>query len=119
MIEVVLFIIIILLLILLFVLFKKAARLESELDDVLFRKNSQSVRYGKITEQFTPFVDEMPFSPENFRFLGSPIDGVAFEPDSIVFCEFKTAASKLSQKQKDIKQLVNDKKVKWLEFRLR
>ena len=89
------------------------------LNETAFQKSSQSVKYGKITEQFVPFIEGLPFSSENFRFLGSPVDGVAFEPDAIVFCEFKAAGGKLSQLQQRIKQLVEEKKVEWLEFRLK
>ncbi len=104
---------------LVFILFRKASRLEAELEEVLFRKKSQSVKYGKITEQFVPFLDDLPFSAENFRFLGSPIDGIAFEQDEIILCEFKAADSGLSALQQRIKKLVQEKRVKWLEFRLR
>ena len=107
------------LLILLLFFYRKASKLEAKFEQTLFQKQSQSVKYGKITEQFVPFLDQLPFSPENFRFLGSPIDGIAFEPDSIVFCEFKASDSRLSSLQQKIKQLVQDKKVEWLEFRIR
>ena len=115
----VLFIVIILLVILLFVFFKKASSLEKELQELSFQKSSQSVRYGKITEQFVPFIEELPFDSANFRFLGSPIDGVAFQPDKIVFCEFKAANSQLNARQKSIRDLVNTKKVEWIEFRIK
>lgn len=111
--------VVILLLLLVLFLYWKASRLESELEELSFSKKSQSVKYGKITEQFVPFLNDLPFSSENFRFLGSPIDGVAFEDDSIIFCEFKASESKLSSLQQRIKKLVEDKKVRWLEFRLR
>jgi len=104
---------------LLFFFFRKASMLEAELAELLFRKNSQSVKYGKITEQFVPFLDQLPFSAENFRFLGSPIDGIAFEPDEIILCEFKASDSALNKKQGEIKRLVQEKAVRWLEFRLR
>ncbi|MDP6671349.1 MAG: Holliday junction resolvase-like protein [archaeon] len=111
--------IILVLAVLVFILFKKASSLEAKLEETLFTKRSQSVKYGKITEQFVPFLDDLPFSAENFRFLGSPIDGVAFEQDEIILCEFKASDSGLSDIQKRIKKLVEEKKVKWLEFRLR
>jgi len=71
-----------------------------------------------MTEQFIPFTKGFPFTSENFRFLGSPIDGVAFEDDRIVFAEFKAASSTLSQKQRRIKELVEQKKVEWFEQRI-
>ena len=99
-------------------LIKKVFSLREELEDLRFRKSSQAVKYGKLTEQFIPFVESFPYNPEKFRFLGNPIDGVVFGEEEIVFCEFKTATSGLNQNQRRIKQLVNDKRVKWLEFRI-
>ena len=109
---------IVLFLALLFLL-KKVFSLRRELKDLRFGKASQSVKYGKLTEQFMPFVQSFPYDPENFRFLGSPIDGIAFEEDELVFCEFKTGSSRLSEKQKRIKELVQAKRVKWFEFSIR
>ena len=100
-------------------LVKKVLGMRTEIRELKFSKTSQSVKYGKLTEQFIPFTQDFPFDPENFRFLGSPIDGVAFNENEIVFCEFKTATSRLSEKQKRFKQLVQNKMVKWFEFNLR
>jgi len=93
--------------------------LKKELAKLQFEKSSQSVRYGKMTEQFIPFAESFPYNPEKFRFLGNPIDGLVFGEKEIVFLEFKTGSSSLNQKQRAIKQLVLDKKVKWEEFRVR
>ena len=48
------------------------------------RSNSQSLstKYGKMTEQFMPFVPNYPWDPERFRFIGSPVDGIQFEEDN-------------------------------------
>ena len=59
-----------------------------------------------------------PHEPQNFRFLGSPIDGVQFNDKGIVFVEFKAAQAKLSPLQKHIKELVNEKKVSFEEIRI-
>ena len=50
-------------------------------------------------------------------FIGTPIDGIAFNEEKIIFCEFKANTSALSEKQKSIKKLVQEKKVEWLELR--
>jgi hypothetical protein len=100
-------------------LIKKIFKLRARIDSLRFDKSSQAVRYGKMTEQFIPFTEQFPFPPERFRFLGSPIDGIAFDEDEIIFCEFKTAGSTLSERQRKIKELVERKKVKWKEFNLR
>ena len=93
-------------------------RLRGKLSELQFAKSSQSVRYGKLSEQWIPLAKYFPYNSANFRFLGSPIDGIAFEDDGIILCEFKAAGSRLSDKQKRIRELVEKKKVKWLEFKV-
>lgn len=102
-----------------FFLFSRLSFLERRFEALKFQKFSQSVKYGKMTEQFIPFTKDFPFNPDNFRFLGNPIDGVVFEEDKIVFAEFKTASSQLSQKQRNIRDLVKDKKIEWFEYKLK
>lgn len=82
------------------------------------QKKSQSTRYGKMTEQFLPFLEGYPHDPEGFRFLGTPCDGIQFEKDKIVFIEFKTANSRMSERQKEIKDLVDKGKVEFEEHRI-
>jgi predicted Holliday junction resolvase-like endonuclease len=91
---------------------KKMEKLQSD-------KQSLSTTYGKITEQFAPFINHYPYSTQNFRFLGTPIDGVQFEKDQILFVEFKTHTSKLTTTQSHIKKLVQKGKVRWFEFRMK
>jgi predicted Holliday junction resolvase-like endonuclease len=72
--------------------------------------------YGKTTEQFAPFMEAYPFDPKRFRFIGTPVDGVQFNEDGVVFVEFKSASGSLSTDQRRIKDLVEQKKVSWLTF---
>ena len=103
------------LVIILFYLWKNAA---SRHADVSFAKQSLSSKYGKMSEQFMPFLKDYPYDPQNFRFLGSPIDGVQFCDDKIVFIEFKTNSSQLTPRQRQIAELVWNKKVEFEEHRL-
>ncbi len=107
------------LLIALILLFKKLKFLEQKFSELSFEKSSQSVKYGKLTEQWIPFTEKFPFNPQDFHFLGNPIDGVVFDENKIVFTEFKTNTSQLSEKQKHIKELVKNKQIEWLEFKIR
>ena len=116
--ELPLLVVIVVLVAILFILFSKVSSLRGELSDVRFRKDSQSVKYGKAVEQWIPFADDFPFNSASFRFLGSPIDGVAFDENEIDFIEFKTGSSRLNDKQKQIKELIQNKKVKWFELRV-
>ncbi len=80
-------------------------------------KKSISVLHGKIMEQFAPFMKNYPYETKKFRFIGSPIDGIQFEDDKILFVEFKTGNSKLSEEEKRIKEIVEKKKVEWFEIK--
>jgi len=119
MLELFLSIIILVLIAVVIIFFLYARSLRERLSAMEFSKSSQSVKYGLLTEQWIPFSKKFPFPPQNFKFLGQPIDGIAFNDENIVFVEFKTATSSLNEKQRHIKQLIEDGKIKWLEFKIR
>jgi predicted Holliday junction resolvase-like endonuclease len=87
------------------------------LEEETFQRRSLSTTYGRITEQWFPLMPDYPYNPQDFRFLGTPIDGVQFEEDRIVFVEFKTNRSKLSRNQRDIRRIVESGEIYWEEFR--
>lgn len=99
-------------------LYKRTQELWDSLQDLQHSKQSMSVKYGKTSEQWIPLSDRFPYDKQKFRFLGNPIDGVAFLDDKIVFCEFKTHSSRLSPTQERVKELVQQKKVEWHEMRM-
>jgi len=117
--ELILLVLLILVSLLAFIFYNRLLALESKMSQLASEKQSQSTRYGLLAEQWLPLSKDFPFDPANFRFIGSPIDGIAFEDDCIYFCEFKFANSKLSEKERKIKQLVEEKKVEWKELNAR
>jgi len=98
-------------------LFKWNSRLQHELEAKITQQKSLSTTYGRISEQWFPLMETYPYDPQNFRFIGSPVDGIQFTDDKIIFCEFKAHKSQLNEVQKKIKELVKNKKVEWAEFR--
>lgn len=101
--------------VLLLALYRKARR---ELRQLRFGKQSLSVKYGKMSEQFMPFLRTYPYDTQRFRFLGSPVDGIQFTDDGIVFVEFKAGDSRLSAGQEQIKGLVDQRKVRFEVYRI-
>lgn len=93
-------------------------RLRRRLRDLDGAKRSQSTRYGQTLEQFAPFLADWPWDPKGFRFIGSPIDGIQFTQDEIVFVEIKSASSRLSPVQQQVRQLVEAGRVSWHEVRV-
>ncbi len=96
-----------------------AVRLQGQLSRERHRSRSQSSRYGRMTEQFLPLADSYPWDPSNFRFLGSPVDGIQFEEDRVVIVEFKAGSSDLSKRQRRIRDLVRNGRVDFEVIRLR
>lgn len=91
-----------------------ANRAQKELHD---RKSSE-VRLGKIGENMAPFFRDWPYDPNDFRFLGNPVDGIQFNEDAIVFVEIKTGKARLTSSQKNIKRLVKEGKIQFATFRV-
>ena len=82
------------------------------------REKSIFTKHGQMAEQFLPFSRKFPGNPQDFRFLGSPVDGVCFDDDRVLIVEFKTGKSRLSDRQKHIRDLVRSGKVYFQEVRL-
>ncbi|MFH1445055.1 MAG: Holliday junction resolvase-like protein [Nanoarchaeota archaeon] len=118
----ILFVIVIFLLVFVIYLYRNVYKENTKLrllaEDLRSSKQSLSTKYGKMTEQFIPFLEVYPYNEQNFRFLGTPIDGIQFEDDKIVFIEFKTGDSNLTVKQNKIKDLVNRGKVEFKTVRI-
>jgi len=107
--------ILVFLVIVLYILWRRASARHA---DVAFAKASLSSKYGKMSEQFMPFLKDYPYDPQNFRFLGTPIDGIQFEDDKIILIEFKSSNSQLSPRQRQIAELAWNKKVEFEEHRI-
>ncbi len=75
----------------------------------LDKASSQIKDYQEIMKYY-------PFNQENFRFIGSPVDGLQFEDDQILFVLFTKEYVPLTIEQNHIKTLLQNGKVKWFEF---
>lgn len=96
----------------------KNVNLLSEKETVTSQKKSSEVRLGRIGENMAPFFESWKYDPNNFRFLGSPIDGISFNEDEIVFIEIKTGRSRLSSNQSNVKKLIENCSVRFETFRI-
>ena len=79
---------------------------------------------GQFAEQLAPYFPDFPYSPNELRWLGKPIDYVVFKGldtndlQEIVFLEIKSGKSQLNGHQQQIKRLVEEKKVRWGIYRV-
>ena len=91
------------------------------------RKNavqqSRAVTRGQMYEQLVPYLPEFHFNPKDAQFLGKPVDFVVFDGldegivRNIVFVEVKTGASKLTTRERLVRDAVNAGRVEWTEIR--
>lgn len=95
------------------------ARTRRALAEARTSARSRAARYGRLTEQFAPFMADYPHDPAGFRFLGTPVDGVQFSDDGVYLVEFKAGRSGLSAAQRRVRDHVRAGRVGWLELRLR
>ena len=86
---------------------------------------SRSVLGGQFSEQIAPFLPDFPCNPGDVRFVGKPVDFVAFpgcaegsDIEEIYFIEVKSGQSKLSPREKQIKLAVEQGRVKYFEYRI-
>ena len=91
-----------------------------KLRDAARRLQGARVDRGLIAEQFAPFTkkfDALGWDLQEFKFLGRPVDGVQFQDDEVIIVEFKTGAAQLTPRQRNIKRLIAEGKVRFEEFR--
>ena len=81
-------------------------------------QRSSAVTRGKVTEHIVPYLPGLDLDPKDIRFIGTPIDLIAFkslnasvEEVEIVFIEVKTGGSVLSARERAVKKAVEQKRV--------
>ena len=121
------------------ILSHEVAKLSITLDEITAEAKHQKGRAqsahtakGQLVEKWAPFVDhpelDPNWRPEDWAFLGNPIDYMVFdwrrkveenlEEGKVYILEVKSAESRLSTKQRRIRDLVKAGKVEWREIRL-
>lgn len=87
-------------------------------------RRSRAVLGGLAGEQLAPFLPGFPCGAGDVRFVGKPVDYVAFpgmaegkEIKEVVFIEVKTGSAGLSRREKEIKAAVKAGRVRWAEWR--
>ena len=87
-------------------------------------KRSRSVIGGQLAEQVAPFLPGFPCNPGDARFIGKPVDFIAFpgmtegeRVKEVLLIEVKTGKSALSGREKEIRQAVAEGRVRYVEYR--
>ncbi len=85
---------------------------------------SRAILGGQFSEQLAPYLPDFEYLPTECRFIGKPIDFIVFKGmdekniDEVVFVEIKSGNAKLNQHEKNLKETIEKKKVKWVEYRI-
>lgn len=85
---------------------------------------SRAVIGGQVVEQVAPFLPGFPCNPADARFIGKPVDFVAFpglsesdKVDEVLLIEVKTGRSELNAREKEIRRAVKEGRVRYVEYR--
>lgn len=88
-------------------------------------RKSRAVLGGQFSEQLAPYLPNFPCNPGDVRFVGKPIDYVAFpgaaegkEIKEILLIEVKTGSSTLNEREKEIRRAVEAGRVHYVEYRI-
>lgn len=88
-------------------------------------KRSRSVIGGQLAEQVAPFLPGFPCNPGDARFIGKPVDFIAFpgisednEVHEVLLIEVKTGKSNLSGREREVKRAVAEGRVRYVEYRV-
>lgn len=97
----------------------KIAHQEGVIKTLTHQKKSSEVRTGQIAEQVAPFLDGFMYDSKDIRFLGNPIDFIAFTETGVHFIEVKSGGSQLTSKQRAIRDLIQRGDVTFEVFRIK
>ncbi len=106
---------------------KELEKIFKESEKIIKLKSVSSSRrslVGKFIEKFVPFLDKVEYEPSDMHFLGQPVDYIIFKGlhqdnvESVIFLEVKTGDSKLTKREKSLKDTIEQRKVYWKELRI-
>jgi predicted Holliday junction resolvase-like endonuclease/DNA-directed RNA polymerase subunit RPC12/RpoP len=102
-------------------------KLFKESEKIIRTKSVSSSRrslVGKFIEKFVPFLNKLPYEASDMHFLGQPVDYIVFQGlhqdkiEKVIFVEVKTGNSKLTKREKSLKEAIEKKKVGWKEINI-
>ena len=102
-----------------FFIYRENNTLREDYRKLLSQKKKSEVVTGQIAEKLAPFTDHFPYNPQDAQFLGNPIDYVVFEKEEVVFVEVKSGNSRLTKKQRFIKNNIEEGRVSFKEIRIK
>jgi len=88
-------------------------------------RRSRAVLGGLAAEQVAPWLPDFPCNPADARFIGKPVDFVAFPGAAegrtirdVLFIEVKTGRASLSDREKEVRRAVDQGRVRYVVYRV-
>lgn len=66
----------------------KVTTLRDDLRSAVAARRKAADDHARWTKEWMPILSRYPYDPRKVRFVGGPIDGIAFEEDRVVFVSF-------------------------------
>ncbi|HRR06962.1 MAG TPA: Holliday junction resolvase-like protein [Victivallales bacterium] len=89
-------------------------------------KAAESINIGFISERLAPILKDFKFNHNDCRAMGEPIDYIIFEGLSkngtiskLFFVDIKTGNARLNKHQKNIKEIVEKKKIEFDTYKVK
>ncbi len=85
---------------------------------------SRAVLGGHFSENLAPYLPGFLYLPTECKFIGKPIDFIVFKGmdkkkiNEVIFVEVKSGDAKLNSQEKNLKEVISKKKVKFEEYRI-
>lgn len=87
-------------------------------------KRSKSVILWEVYEKVLPFMPDFKYKPKDMVFVGKWVDYIIFDwlnewnVKQVVFLELKSWKSRLNKNEKMIRDIISEKKIKYVEHRV-
>ena len=97
-------------------------RIEAERLDAV--KRSRAVLGGQFSEQLSPYLPGFPGDPTEARFIGKPVEFIAFSGasrgtvDEVLFIEVKSGNAQLTGVERSLRNAIEKGKVRFVEYRV-
>lgn len=85
---------------------------------------SRAILGGQFSENLAPYLPDFKYLPTECKFLGKPTDFIVFKGmdnkkiEEVIFVEVKSGKSKLSSQEKNLKEAVENNRVRFEEYRI-
>ena len=96
----------------------KLLQIKENYDKLYSTQVSKSVRLGQVAESIAPLLNQFPYDYKKAVPMFKPVDYVVFEDNEIIFVEYKTGGATLTDKQRNIKKLVQEGKIRFEVHRI-